>query len=230
MQNNNLPDWTFAGASFFTSHMETEFKKSAVVEGTRSLQKCWRFLSSLGPVNMYFMSLMKIKCKIMFYYFTWNILCLLWPGFKCSVLYCTLCSKFSLKPRSSSMIATNPLFSKFFPYVFLFSYIWPSGADIFLSMFSNQRKAGCVPCSAGMRSFGLQLCVGVSCIWSVSAVTVLKWVRAKDECLCMCMCMRMRGCACVLTQGDVSTWMKGANSTLIRNKSWKTAGSKSCQL
>lgn len=171
---------------------------------------------------MYFMFLMKIKCKVMLYYFTWNILC--W-GLALNAVNYTLCSKFSVKPLSSDMVDTNPLLGKFFPYVFLFSYILPSGWHFsFLVLQPEENRLCSLQCWDAV--FWTQLCVAVSWIWSVSVAAVLKWVRAKDDCMCMC----MHGCACVLTWGDVSTWMEGPNSTLIRNKSWKTAGSKTCQL
>lgn len=57
----------------------------------------------------------------------------------------------------------------------------------------------------------------------VSAAVWLRWsgVRAEDECVCECVCYG---------EGDVSTWTRGPNSTLISNKSRRTAGSKRCRL
>lgn len=112
------------------------------------------------------------------------------------------------------LMATNPFFNKFFPRVFYSLTFGPRG-DIFLSLFSNQRKTGGVPCSAAMQFLA-----------SLSLVSAL---------LCGCdeaeLELRMSACVSVCYgEGDVSTGTRGPNSTLISNKSRRTAGSKRCRL
>ena len=64
-------------------------------------------------------------------------------------------------------MASNPFFNKFFPRVFYSLTFGPWG-DIFLSLFSNQRKTGSVPCSAAMHFLA-----------SLSLVSAAVWLRGR---------------------------------------------------
>ncbi len=110
------------------------------------------------------------------------------------------------------MIVTNLLFSKFFPRVFSFSCIWPSGRYFSFPCFPTKEKQAVLPPAPGCSYFGVS-CVLASHTFGLSALCycVEAELGPKDACVP----------ACVLTGGDLSTWIKGQNSPLIRNKSHK---------
>lgn len=113
------------------------------------------------------------------------------------------------------LMATNPFFNKFFPRVFYSLTFGPAGWHFSFLILQPEENRRC----------SLQRCdavFGVS-LSRVSAAVWLRWsrVRAEDECVCECVCYG---------EGDVSTGTRGPNSTLISNKSRRTAGSKRCRL
>lgn len=113
------------------------------------------------------------------------------------------------------LMATNPFFNKFFPRVFYSLTFGPAGWHFSFLILQPEENRRC----------SLQRC---DAVFGVSLALVSALLCGCDEAELE---LRMSACVSVCYgEGDVSTWTRGPNSTLISNKSRRTAGSKRCRL